>query len=63
MAMKNNLLRKEDILILDYLYSIVQMVDNNDAYGELDFDYKHSQCDECKDLINRISRFITENVK
>lgn len=61
MATKNNLFKKEDILTLDYLYSIVQMVDNNDAYGELD--YKHSQCDECIDLINRISRFITENVK
>jgi hypothetical protein len=63
MATRNKLFRKEDILTLDYLYSIVQMVDSNDAYGELDFDYKHSQCDKCIDLINRISRFITENVK
>ena len=61
--MTNELLRKEDISILDYLYSMVQMVDNNDAYGELDFDNKHSQCDLCKDLICRISKFIDENVK
>ena len=61
--MTNGLLRKEDILILDYLYSMVQMVDNNDAYGELDFDKKHSQCDLCRDLIIRISKFIEENVK
>jgi hypothetical protein len=63
MAKKNNLFKKEDILTLDYLYSIVQMVDNNDVYGELDFDYKHSRCDKCIELINRISMFIGENVK
>ena len=63
MATKNNLFKKEDILTLDYLYSIVQMVDSNDAYGELDFGYKHSQCDKCIEFINRISMFISENVK